>query len=100
MAKSDAGSSKGRTGDFESPNLGSSPSPAASAAKRQELVARLRDAATAPYLERPEAEAMREAADALDAIAKLCQVADELHADFVFVPHIDAILGTSYGRWL
>lgn len=30
---------------------------------RAELVERLRDAATAPYLERPEADALKEAAD-------------------------------------
>lgn len=33
-----------------------------------ELVARLRDAATAPYLERPEAEVLREAADTLEEV--------------------------------
>ena len=33
-----------------------------------ELVARLRDAATAPYLERPEADALREAADVLEEV--------------------------------
>lgn len=35
----------------------------------QALIARLRDAATAPYLERPEAEALREAADVLEAVS-------------------------------
>lgn len=31
-----------------------------------QLIARLRDAATAPYLERPEAEALRQAADVIE----------------------------------
>lgn len=39
-----------------------------SGANRHELVARLRDASTAPYLERPEAEVLREAADALEQV--------------------------------